>query len=79
MLSENLKMKDKKLIGADDFMKIYQEANPDAIKVAEPEPAPHLEPQPDKPHFVQPTTPQPVAGDNAFINAFHFAGVRAHE
>lgn len=82
MLSENLKMKDKMIIGADDFMKLYTEQNPDAIKVEQPKPEPQQQPevqQQGKPFFVQPTTPQADVKDNVFANAFHFAGVRAHE
>lgn len=82
MVSENLKMKDGNIIGADDFMKVYKEANADSFIV---EPETPLEPEqgqqiPDfKPTFVQPTAPQPPIDDNPFNNAFSFAGVRAHD
>lgn len=78
MISENLKMKNGNIIGADDFMKVYSEANSDAFVVSEPEPEPQPEPE-MKPTFVQPTAPQVPANDNPFENAFNFAGIRAHE
>ena len=49
-----LKMDGDKILGADDFRAKYQEHNPDAFPVAEPEPAP-AEPEPSLPKFVQPT------------------------
>lgn len=78
MISENLKMKNGNIIGADDFMKVYSEANSDAFVVSEPEPEPQPEPE-MKPTFVQPTAPQIPANDNPFENAFNFVGIRAHE
>ena len=81
MVKENLKMKDNTIIGADDFMKVYKEANSDSFVV---EPDPETPPeggagQPPKPSFGQPTPPTPPAGDNPFDGMFHFAGVRPHE
>ena len=78
MVSENLKMKNGTIIGADDFMKVYKEANADSF-VAESEPQPEPQPEPDKPTFVQPTAPTAPANDNPFANAFNFTGVRPHE
>lgn len=80
MIAENLKL-DKSgqtIIGADDFVKIYSEANTDAFVVESPKPT---EPEPPKPTFVNTT---PGSNDssnsnnesNAFLNAFHFTGVR---
>lgn len=79
MVSENLKMKNGTIIGADDFMKVYREANEDSF-IAEPEGNPESQPEPDKPTFIQPTPPQPSAGgDNPFEGAFNFAGIRPHD
>lgn len=79
MIAENLKL-DKSgqtIIGADDFVKIYSEANTDAFVVDEPK---STEPEPPKPTFVN-TTPGGSQSNqngepNAFLNAFHFTGVR---
>lgn len=82
MVSENLKMKDGTIIGADDFMKVYKESNADSF-VVEPETPPEPEQGQQgsefKPTFVQPTAPTPPANDNPFANAFNFTGVRPHE
>lgn len=78
MVSENLKMKNGSIIGADDFMKVYKEANEDSFVVEQPNPEPQPNPEQDKPIFVQPTAPQPKTNDNPFAEAFGFAGVRAH-
>lgn len=77
MINENLKMKDNKIMGADDFMAAYQTANSDAFVVETPPTPP--EPEQPKPSFGQPTPPTPQPEENAFINAFNFAGVRAHD
>lgn len=80
MIAENLKFKDGKILGAEDFVQSYTENNADAFVVENPDnnpPAPAA-PAAPKPTFVAPTpgaTPAP-AGDNAFANAFHFTGVR---
>ena len=82
MVSENLKMKDGSIIGADDFMKVYKEANEDSFVVeqppADPNPEPSPEPEPNKPIFVQPTPPAGNPNDNPFETAFSFTGVRTH-
>lgn len=84
MVSENLKMKNGTIIGADDYLKVYKEANEDSF-VAQPESQPEPQPEPQgmlndyKPTFVQPTAPQPQTNDNPFANAFNFSGVRPHE
>ena len=75
MLAENLKLKDGKILGADDFVKSYTEQNEDAFVYDVPEP--DFEPEP-LPAFVQSTPggqPAPV-DSNAFSEAFHFTGVR---
>lgn len=72
MLSAELKMQDKKLMGADDFKKDYLTRNPDAFVVKQ-EPKPEPDP---KPTFVKPTTPQTTPDENPFN--FNFAGVREH-
>lgn len=77
MISENLKVKNGTIIGADDFMKVYKEANADSFVVEDkPETTPEEQP---KPTFVQPTAPQIPGNDNPFEGAFNFTGIRAHE
>lgn len=73
MLSENLKMKNDTIVGADDFMSEYAKVNSDAFVIEEPEPAPAPEP---KPIFVTPQQQQQNVSNNPFENAFHFSGVR---
>lgn len=78
MIAKNLKVENDKIIGADDFVTIYSTENADAFVVEEPSNEP---PQPQKPQFVAPTQggdPAP-AEQNAFLNAFHFMGVRPME
>lgn len=75
MIAKDLKLEDDKIIGADDFVTMYSNDNKDAFVTDEPTPAPQPEP---KPTFINPTPggntePQ---NQNAFINAFHFTGVR---
>lgn len=75
MIAENLKFKDNKILGADDFVKAYTENNADAFIAEEPS-AP--EPEQSLPQFVGATPggqPTP-AESNAFVNAFNFTGVR---
>lgn len=70
MLSANLTMQDKSIMGAEDFATKYQESNSDAFVVDTP-PAP---PEPDnKPTFIQPTPPQPEPDSNPFN--FNFQGI----
>lgn len=77
MIAKELKMEKDTILGADDFLNVYKEADPNAFVVEQP-PTP---PQPDKPlpSFGQPTPPTPQGSDNAFIEAFHFGGVREHQ
>lgn len=70
MIKENLKMKDSTLLGAEDFVKAYSEANADAFVVDKPKE------EPPAPNFVNPSNPTPPPSDNAFANAFNFTGVR---
>ena len=78
MIAKDLKMEKDTILGADDFLKVYQESDPDAFVVEQP-PVPPAPEQP-LPSFGQPTPPTPTPGDdNAFINAFHFGGVREHK
>jgi chromosome segregation ATPase len=70
MIKESLKMKDNTLLGADDFVKAYSEANADAFVVEKPSE------EPPAPTFVNPSTPTPPPSDNAFLDAFNFGGVR---
>lgn len=77
MLSADLKMKDKSIIGATDFLNAYKESNPDAFVVSKPDPEPPA-PEPGnggKPIFIQPTPPAP--GEENPFN-FNFSGVRGH-
>lgn len=73
MIAENLKFKDGKILGAEDFVKSYTENNADAFVAEEPS-----APEQSLPQFVGATPggqPSPVES-NAFVNAFHFTGVR---
>lgn len=80
MVSENLKMKNGTIIGADDFMKVYREANQDSFVVEQEEtPEQQTELEQPKPTFVTPTAPQVQAEENPFAQAFNFAGIRAKE
>lgn len=71
MIAANLKMKDKQLLGAEDFVTLYSKENSDAFVVEEELKAPTETP---KPTFVQPTAPTPEQDTNPFN--FNFAGVR---
>ena len=78
MISKKLKFENDKLEGVDDFVKSYKEVNPDAF-LAEPE-KPKEPTVPPVPFFGAPTPPQPnPAPENAFVSAFNFMGVRAHD
>lgn len=72
MISEGLKMKDNTIIGADDFMKVYSEANADAFVVEQPE-EPAQQPEEPKPSFGEPTPPSAASAENAFTTAFGWA------
>lgn len=69
MISANLTMKDKQIMGAEDFVTKYQESNSDAFAVEAP---PTPEPE-SKPTFIQPTPPQPEPDSNPFN--FNFQGI----
>lgn len=79
MISENLKMKNGNIIGADDFMNAYKAENEDSFVVEQPAGEGTPDPVETKPIFVQPTAPQPAATENPFASAFSFAGVRPHD
>ena len=79
MIAKQLKMENDSILGADDFVKLYTEANSDAFVVEQPAPTP-APVEPAKPHFVSST---PGASDvnatdptGGFANAFHFTTVR---
>jgi chromosome segregation ATPase len=74
MISANLTMQDKAILGADDFANMYREKNSDAFVVETPTPEPTPEPKP-APTFVQPTPPTPPSPEADVFN-FNFAGVR---
>lgn len=81
MISAKLTMKDKSIVGANDFLTSYKETNADSFKVEEPDPAPAPEggnPDPNlgKPFFIKPTAPTPDPNSNPFDGIFNFSGVR---
>ena len=76
LISENLKLDNNKIMGADDFVTKYTQSNADAFVVEEPEVDPT--PTTPKPTFVNPTGgTEPNQDSNPFH--FSFTGVRAHE
>lgn len=80
MLAKDLKMDNGKILGAEDFSVSYSAENADAFITEQQTPTPA--PVPDqKPAFVAPTQGgnTPPAESNAFLNAFHFTGVRPVE
>ena len=76
MLAKNLAIENDVIVGATDFVTAYTKDNADAFVVEQPQVAP---PVADKPHFVDPTSPQgnPAGKTNPFN--FNFTGVRPHE
>lgn len=76
MLAKNLTLENGKIIGADDFTQNYSVDNADAFIVD----TPPADPAPPKPQFVNPTQPQSdPPQQNAFMEAFHFTGVRPQD
>ena len=77
MIAKDLKFEDNKIIGADDFVSMYSAENADAFVVEQNQNNQPPQEQP-KPQFVNPTQGgEPSQGEqNAFMNAFHFMGVR---
>ncbi len=79
LLEKDLKLENDKIIGAEDFVQMYQTENADAFVIENPNnPTP---PEPPKPQFVNPTQgsePAPTE-KNPFVEAFHFTGVRPIE
>lgn len=87
MIADNLKMKDGKIIGVDDFMEAYKKDNGDAFMTEEDfgdyygnndEDYDEESESEFRPQFVAPTQGgEPVAdAASAFAEAFHFTGVR---
>lgn len=76
MLAKNLAIENDVIVGATDFVAAYTKDNADAFVVEQPKVTP---PVVDKPHFVDPTSPQgnPAGKTNPFN--FNFTGVRPHE
>ena len=77
MISAELKMQDKEILGATDFVDKYKKTNSDAFVVEDPkqdQPTPDPNQVGSKPFFVQPTPPAPTPDANPFN--FGFAGVR---
>ena len=81
MIAKQLKMEGDSILGAEDFVKVYTDANQDAFIQEADLGDYNFEPENDnKPQFVGPT---PGADDahstdptGGFFNAFHFTGVR---
>lgn len=78
MIAENLKFKDGKILGAEDFVQSYTENNADAFVVENPDtnPPSPVAPAAPLPQFVAPTSSGDNPAGNPFENAFHFTGVR---
>ena len=91
MLAKNLQMDGDRLIGADDFVSIYSQANADAFRIETPEPEPVPEPEPTV--VEEPIVEEPIVEDvdvPEFMGSaqgfgsqeedwdFGFQGVRAH-
>ena len=81
MISAKLTMKDKAIVGANDFLTSYKETNADSFKVEEPDLAPapgggNPDPNLGKPFFIKPTAPTPDPNSNPFDGVFNFSGVR---
>lgn len=81
MLDKQLKMENGSILGADDFVKVYTEANQDAfITEADYSDGDDYDSHQEEPHFVSstPGTDTINAQDttNSFLNAFHFTPVR---
>jgi hypothetical protein len=76
MLAKNLAIENDVIVGATDFVTAYTKDNADAFVVEQP---PVTPPVVDKPHFVDPTTPQGNPAGKANPFNFNFTGVRPHE
>lgn len=79
MIAKQLKMENDSILGAEDFVKVYTEANQDAFITEFDDPDEDI-PETIKPQFVSSTpgaedtyTTDPTGG---FFNAFHFTPVR---
>ena len=77
MLAKNLAIENDVIVGATDFVTAYTKDNADAFVVEQPQVTPP--PVVDKPHFVDPTTPQGNPAGKANPFNFNFTGVRPHE
>ena len=74
MISAGLKVKNNEILGANDFVSQYKEANTDAFVVAK---EPETKTEPPKPNFVNPqTNPSGAGNKNPFDGMFNFTGVR---
>ena len=76
MLAKNLAMENDVIVGATDFVTAYTKDNADAFVVEQPSVTP---PVVDKPHFVDPTSPQGNSAGKTNPFNFNFTGVRPHE
>ena len=75
LIAKQLKLENGKIIGADDFEKLYREANADAFVVEKTEPEPDKNVQDDKlPTFIQPSSPTSNSAPetNPFLAAYGF-------
>lgn len=80
MIDKQLKMENDTILGADDFVKMYTEANEDAFiqEYIPDEPDVDDYVPEDRPQFVGPTDEVAAPADptGGFLNAFHFTPVR---
>lgn len=74
MIAKDLKMEKDTILGADDFLNVYKESDPDAFVVEQP---PTPAPAQPLPSFGQPTPPTPqLSEQDEFSKLFTFEGVR---
>ena len=79
MIAKNLQFEDGKIIGADDFVKMYSADNADAFVVETNDPDPKPEP---KPTFVAPTQGGKQKQEDltgGFASAFHFTEIHPRQ
>ena len=77
MLEKKLPMENDVIVGATDFVTAYTKDNADSFVVEQPAPPSPADPN-NKPHFVEPTTPNGSSGGNTTPFQFNFTGIRQH-
>ena len=77
MLEKKLPMENDVIVGATDFVTAYTKDNADSFVVEQPAPPSQTDPN-NKPHFVEPTTPNGSSGGNTSPFQFNFTGIRQH-